>query len=106
MPAPIGPGALMTAPRNGAVLHKAPKFRWSGVRGASFYNIQLYTHGEKVLSSWPAKPRQLLTGSWRYGGRRYSLRPGVYVWYVWPGFGPRTKSRYGPLLGYASFRVR
>jgi hypothetical protein len=106
MPAPIGPGALMTAPRNGAVLHKAPKFRWSGVRGASFYNIQLYTHGEKVLSSWPAKPRQLLTGSWRYGGRRYSLRPGVYVWYVWPGFGQRTKSRYGPLLGYASFRVR
>jgi len=106
MPAPIAPGALMTAPRNGAVLHKAPKFRWSGVRGASFYNIQLYTHGEKVLSAWPAKARQLLTRSWRYRGHRYSLRPGVYVWYVWPGFGPRTKARYGQLLGYSSFRVR
>lgn len=105
-PASVGPSALMLAPRNGAALGTVPTFQWAPVRGASFYNVQLYTHGRKVLSAWPRKARQLLTRSWSYRGHRYSLRRGVYVWYVWPGFGPRTKSRYGQLLGYASFRVR
>lgn len=102
----VPPSALMIAPRNGAVFTKVPTFRWSPVQGAAFYNIQLYTHGDKVLSMWPGKARQPVSRSWRYRGHRYSLRPGIYVWYVWPGFGPKTKSRYGQLLGYASFRVR
>jgi hypothetical protein len=104
-PVLVRPGALMIVPRDGGVVRTVPTFRWAAVRGASFYNVQLYTHGVKVLSAWPSKARQLLTRRWSYGGRRYSLHRGVYVWYVWPGFGPRAKSRYGPLLGYATFRV-
>jgi hypothetical protein len=104
-PVLVRPSALMIAPRNGSVVRAAPRFRWAAVRRASFYNIQLYTHGLKVLSTWPGKARQLLTRGWWYGGHHYSLRRGIYVWYVWPGFGPKRRSRYGPLLGYASFRV-
>jgi hypothetical protein len=76
------------------------------VRGASFYNVQLFYRGAKVLSAWPTKARQILTRRWTYLGRRHTLRPGTYVWYVWPGFGPQAKSRYGQLLGQGSFRVR
>jgi hypothetical protein len=102
----VRPSALMLAPRPGSAVRTAPTFRWAGVRGARFYNIQLWKNGEKVLSAWPGKAKQVLSRRWSYRGRRYSLSHGVYVWYVWPGFGPRTKARYGQLLGYASFRVR
>jgi hypothetical protein len=105
-PALVRPSALLVAPRPGSTVRTAPTFRWAGVRGAAFYNIQLWKNGEKVLSTWPGKARQVLTRRWRYHGRHYSLSHGVYVWYVWPGFGPRTQARYGQLLGYASFRVR
>lgn len=105
-PALVPPSALLVAPRPGSAIRTAPTFRWAGIRGAAFYNIQLWKNGEKVLSMWPGRARQVLSRRWSYRGRRHSLSHGVYVWYVWPGFGPRTKARYGQLLGYASFRVR
>jgi len=105
-PTLVRPSVLLIAPRAGSAVRTAPTFRWAGVRGAGFYNIQLWKNGEKVLSTWPGKARQVLTRRWSYRGHRHSLSRGVYVWYVWPGFGPRTKARYGQLLGYASFRVR
>jgi hypothetical protein len=105
-PALVPASALLRSPRNGAVVRGAPTFRWAGVRGASFYNIQLYYSGSKVLSAWPHKPSQALTRRWRYGGHRFSLARGIYVWYVWPGFGSRVKGHYGQLLGQGSFRVR
>ena len=105
-PALVPASALLRSPRNASVVRTAPTFRWAGVRGASFYNIQLYYGGSKILSAWPHKPRQLLTRRWSYGGHRFSLARGIYVWYVWPGFGPRAKARYGQLLGQGSFRVR
>jgi hypothetical protein len=98
--------ALLQSPRNGGTLRRSPTFRWTPVRGASFYNVQLFYRGAKVLSAWPTKARQTLTRRWTYLGRRHTLRPGTYVWYVWPGFGPQAKSRYGQLLGQGAFRVR
>jgi hypothetical protein len=102
----VPPSALLTLPRNGSTVRGVPKFRWTAVRRASFYNMQVYLKGQKILSTWPGKARQSLTRNWWYGGRRYALRRGLYVWYVWPGFGPRTKGRYGQLLGQGSFKVR
>jgi hypothetical protein len=29
----------------------------------------------------------------------------VYRWYVWPGVGPRSANRYGPVLGGSTFTV-
>jgi hypothetical protein len=102
----LPPSALLRAPRNGSAIRRTPNFRWAAVRGASFYNIQLFHRGSKVLSAWPKRARQSLTRQWTYLGRRHALRKGAYVWYVWPAFGPRTKSRYGQLLGEGTFRVR
>ena len=39
-------------------------------------------------------PRQ-----WTFDGREHHLEPGLYRWYVWPGFGERAKSDYGKLIG-------
>jgi hypothetical protein len=102
----VPPSVLLRSPRNGSIVRGVPKFRWAAVRGASFYNMQLYRKGEKILSAWPGKAHQTVTRHWQYRGRRYSLRRGLYVWYVWPGFGPRAKSRYGQLLGQGTFKIR
>jgi len=90
-------------------------FRWAPVRGAGYYNLQLYRrvgrgvqgagHATKILSIWPPRARYRLALSWRYQARRYALSPGSYVWYIWPGFGPRAKATYGNLLGQSSFVV-
>lgn len=101
----IPPSVLLKGPGDGKVVHRPPLMRWTPVRGAAFYNVQLYFGGEKVLSTWPAKARQQLARRWTYG-KPFSLKKGLYVWYVWPGFGPRAKSHYGQLLGQGSFVVR
>jgi hypothetical protein len=90
-------------------------FRWAPVRGAGYYNLQLYrqagrgaqaaAQGTKVLSTWPSRARYSLASSWKYKGKRYALRPGSYVWYIWPGFGARAKEKYGDLLGQSAFIV-
>jgi hypothetical protein len=98
--------ALLWSPRDGLDVDSPPLLRWAGVRRASFYNVQVYYRGRKVLSAWPAKPRRALARRWVYRGRGFSLRRGTYVWYVWPGFGPKAKSHYGQLLGQATFSVR
>jgi hypothetical protein len=33
------------------------------------------------------------------------LRPGRYLWFVFPGFGERSERRYGRLLGRSGFRI-
>jgi hypothetical protein len=90
------PGARLTAP---------PLLAWSPVGSAAYYNVQLYRNGQKILSVWPTRAKLQLQRSWRYGGRRYSLTPGRYRWYVWPGYGSLSASRYGKLLGSRTFVV-
>ena len=73
-------------------------------RRATYYNLQII-RGRKVLSAWPARPSFRLRRTWLYKGRRYRLRPGTYRWYVWPGYGRISASRYGRLLGSSTFVV-
>jgi hypothetical protein len=102
----VPPSILLQSPRDGRTLRSPPVLRWSAVRKATFYNVQVYDRGKKVLSAWPAKPRRALVRRWVYRGRHFRLRKGTYLWYVWPGFGPKAKSRYGQLLGQGTFKVR
>jgi hypothetical protein len=81
-----------------------PRLAWTAVEGASYYNLQVF-RGRKVLSAWPTRPGFPLRRTWIYNGRQYTLRPGVYRWYVWPGYGRRSAARYGRLLGSSSFVV-
>jgi hypothetical protein len=98
-------GLLLPAARATISRRHPPLLRWKRVRRARYYNVQLFRGSRKVLSVWPTRARYQLKRRWTYRGRTYRLRPGRYRWYVWPGFGPRPRARYGDLLGRRSFRV-
>jgi hypothetical protein len=89
------PGKRVTSP---------PRLVWTPVKRASYYNVQLI-HDGTILSAWPTRANLQLKRSWIYKGRRHRLRPGVYRWYVWPGFGLLAQAHYGRRLGGSSFVV-
>jgi hypothetical protein len=101
----VVPGRRLLGPAPGAQVDEPPLLRWTEVRHARYYNVQLFRNGRKVLSAWPAKPRLQLERSWRFGGDRFRLKPGLYRWLVWPGRGSRAKSDYGPLIGRRNFTI-
>jgi hypothetical protein len=92
------PGERLRAPRS--IL-----FAWDAVPETSYYNIQLWFEGRKVLSAWPSVAHLRLAAPWTYRGVRRYLGVGRYTWYVWPGRGPRSVSAYGPILGSSTFLV-
>jgi hypothetical protein len=93
----------LARPLAGARLAAAPVLAWKAVANATYYNVQLYRNGQKILSIWPRATSFHLQRSWKFGGRTYKLTPGTYRWYVWPGLGARSANRYGKLLGTRSF---
>jgi HYR domain len=96
---------LLRSPKNGARLKRAPKLVWKADGEADYYNAQLMLNGVKVLSIWPTRASYALKKTWKYKGRKYSLKPGVYTWFVWPGYGSRVAVDYGPLMGSRTFRI-
>jgi hypothetical protein len=99
----VATGPLLS-PTPGARVKNPPTLDWIPVKRASYYNLQI-VRGRKVLSAWPAQSSFRLRRAWSYNGRRYRLTPGVYRWYVWPGYGRISASRYGRLLGSSTFVV-
>ena len=101
----VATGPLLSPTPGATVSIKAlPRLVWIRVKKASYYNLQL-VRGHRVLSTWPLRPGFRLRRTWTYRGRRYSLRPGVYRWYVWPGRGQISSGNYGHLLGSSTFVV-
>ncbi len=109
-PAPVG-GAATAAPLTTAsttgptatsttakVKAKRPTLSWHARPKVTYYNLQLFRDGHKILSAWPTVPHYALKASWRYRGHTYKLAAGRYRWYVWPGYGPRAAHRYGRML--------
>jgi hypothetical protein len=96
---------LLRSPKEGARLRKAPKLVWFRDSEASYYNLQLYRGSRKILSAWPKKPTRVLPRKWRFEGHSYSLAPGIYTWFVWPGYGARSAVDYGDLMGSRTFRI-
>jgi hypothetical protein len=101
----VATGPLLS-PAPGAQVKAPPYLIWTPVKRATYYNVQLIRGGRRVLSAWPVRPSFRLRRTWTYKGRRYRLKPGVYRWYVWPGFGRISASRYSPQpLGSSTFVV-
>jgi hypothetical protein len=96
---------LLKSPMDGASLKKAPKLVWALDPEAQYYNAQLLLNGKKILSAWPTKPAFTLKKTWKFDGRKYTLKPGVYTWFVWPGYGARSAVDYGDLMGSRTFRI-
>ena len=96
---------LLRSPKDGARLNKPPKLVWVRNSEASYYNVQLFRGAEKILSTWPEKAAVKLKRTRKYQGHTYKLTPGIYRWYVWPGFGARSAVDYGDMLGFSSFQI-
>ena len=89
------PSAALVAPRASAHVRTGTTLRWRPAPRATYYNVQLWRNGTKVLTTWPLHPVLPLP----------RLRPGRYLWLVWPGYGARAAHRYGALLGKSTFVV-
>jgi hypothetical protein len=99
------PGPRLIAPQRGAVLTAPPLLRWTPIRGAGYYNVQLFRDGHKVLSAWPHRAKLQVGSTWRFAGRERTFRPGRYRWYVWPGFGRPADRGFGARMGPGRFTV-
>jgi hypothetical protein len=102
----VATGALLSPTPGLRITSKSPPtLVWAPARKATYYNLQLI-RGRKVLSAWPTRPSFRLRRTWLYNGRRYRLKPGVYRWYVWPGYGRISAARYADRpLGSSTFVV-
>jgi hypothetical protein len=96
---------LLGLPKPGQRVASPPLLRWAPVREADYFNVQLWHGKTKILSAWPSVAHLQLTRTWVFEGKRRTLEPGVYRWYVWPGLGDRAAARYGALLGSRTFVV-
>jgi hypothetical protein len=98
----------LIAPKEGARLSSPPLLSWTAVRGAPFFNLQLYRlkgkTREKVLSVFPMRPQYKLKKAWVFQGEKLKLEPGKYRWYLWPGK-KGSGRRYGKLLGSRDFVI-
>jgi hypothetical protein len=99
------PLSLLARPQPGARMARPPLLRWKRVAHADYYNVQLFRGGRKILSSWPTRTRLRLHRVWRYGGHRRRLALGTYRWYVWPGYGRRSRRAFGAVLGIRTFTI-
>ncbi len=103
----VGVAATVPAlylPAAGARVKAGDLLAWAPVKGASYYNVQIYRGSRKVLSAWPKHPQFRLPRTWTFDGPR-RLAPGRYRWYVWPGRGRLRAAHYGRLLGGNAFVV-
>jgi hypothetical protein len=81
-----------------------PILRWSRMKGATYYHVQLFRRGKRILAAWPLASELALRSTWVWGGKRYRLTPGRYRWFAWAGLGARSAARY-KLLGKDDFIV-
>ncbi len=95
----------LLSPGAGSSLSRPPLLRWRKIARASYYNVQLFRNGRKILSAWPTRPQYQLHSRWRYRGKRHRLVAGTYRWLLWAGYGHRSQHRYGKLLGRRTFVI-
>ena len=97
----------LLAPATGSVVKAPPLLRWKAVKGATFYNVQLYRNGRKLLSTWPGRGQaQARADVDVRAASGIASSPGVYKWYVWGARGTRAKPVYGKVLGSSTFTVK
>lgn len=87
-------------PLNGSTIHTgSPLLTWKAIKGTTYYNVQLFVNGKRILVGWPS------TASYRIPAGK--LQPGTYVWYVWPAIGGKGgAAKFGKLIGRATFKYK
>ena len=79
----------IVSPRYHAVVHTPPLVDWRSAPRATYYNMQVWRNGRKILSTWPAHSQYRLQSTWTFQGRRHVL----------------SEVRYGPLYGRTVFTI-
>ena len=64
-------------PAAGARVKAGDLLAWAPVKGASYYNVQIYRGSRKVLSVWPKQPRLKLPRTWSFDGKHRPARAGA-----------------------------
>jgi hypothetical protein len=82
-------------PLSGSSVSAAPLLTWKPTKGASYYNVQLFRNGRRVLVGWPSQPSYRIPAG--------TLLPGTYVWYVWPALEATRATRFAAMIGRATF---
>jgi hypothetical protein len=59
-------------------------FLWAATPAATRYEVAFYRDDRLVLVAQTTRTQLRLASEWTYQGRKYSLEPGSYRWYVWP----------------------
>lgn len=90
-------------PARGARVRSPIVFEWLGVEKATYYNVQVWCRGRKMLTAWPKKPRLVVPRQGKFAGRAYTLPRTQCRWHVWPGFGRFADRRYGRMAGQSTF---
>ena len=80
----------------GSELTGTPHLAWKAVKGADYYQVQVFGKGKRVAIAW------VKTTS--FNVPRAKLQKDVlYTWYVWPGDGAIKAGKFGKLIGKSSF---
>jgi hypothetical protein len=90
-------------PAAGARVRAPIVLEWLAIPKATYYNVQVWCRGRKILTAWPKRPRLVLPVRGKLAGRAYVLPLGSCRWYVWPGYGRFVEKRYGRLAGTSTF---
>ena len=64
----------LLSPGAASSLSRPPMLRWRKIARASYYNVQLFRNGKKILSAWPTKPHYQLRRVWTLRGQAPSAR--------------------------------
>jgi hypothetical protein len=75
--APVSTRPLPTAPL-------PRRFTWAPAKRASGYDVELFRGSERVFVAETDAPAVEIPSTWTHAGRRRTLEPGTYRWYVWP----------------------
>ena len=85
-------------PLTGSIVHAVPVLSWKPEKGSAYYNLQLYRNGRRVLVVWPSQAS--------YRPPAGVLKPGAYVWFVWPALRVGGGAKFASLIGRATFVYR
>ena len=69
------------------------RFAWPPVAGATGYHVELFKGPALIFRDETKKPAIVIPRRWRFNGRRRSLEPGAYRWYVWPRVGGQRQAK-------------
>ena len=94
----------LLSPGAGSSLSRPPLLRWRKIARASYYNVQLFRNGRKILSAWPTKPQYQLRSRWRYRGQRHRLVHGTLPVAALGRLRPPQRAPLRPAAGPAHVR--